>query len=155
MSSMMEMVTLNYWTWLGIALFLTILEVLLGGSLFLIWLAVPALFVAVLQWAMPNLSMGNQILVFSLVSMFSTLLWRQYLKRASQKSGKNDQNSLNQKAEQFIGKIYTLVDPIANGVGKIKIADSVWQVSGPELDRGTQVKVIGMDGTVIKVQPLI
>ena len=47
----------------------------------------------------------------------------------------------------------TLIDPIVNGRGSVKIGDSIWRVTGPELPWGAQVTVIGADGTLLKVVP--
>ena len=46
-----------------------------------------------------------------------------------------------------------LPDPIVNGRGSVKIGDSIWRVEGPELPKGTRVRVLGADGTLLKVTP--
>ena len=33
----------------------------------------------------------------------------------------------------------------------VKIGDSIWRVEGPELPKGTRVRVLGVDGTLLKV----
>jgi membrane protein implicated in regulation of membrane protease activity len=38
-------------------------------------------------------------------------------------------------------------------VGKARLGDGVWKVSGPELPAGTRVRVVGVDGVVLKVLP--
>ena len=57
-------------------------------------------------------------------------------------------------AVQLIGQSFELVDPIVNGRGSIKTGDTIWRVEGPELPRGTRIKVVGADGTVLKVVPV-
>jgi membrane protein implicated in regulation of membrane protease activity len=46
-----------------------------------------------------------------------------------------------------------LVEPIEHGSGKAKLGDGVWKVSGPELPAGARVRVVGVDGVVLKVIP--
>ena len=41
---------------------------------------------------------------------------------------------------------------IENGVGKVRIGDGVWKVSGPALPAGATVRVTGVDGAVLTVQ---
>ncbi len=40
-----------------------------------------------------------------------------------------------------------------NGRGSVSSGDTIWRVKGPELAAGTRVKVVGVDGTVLKVEP--
>lgn len=40
------------------------------------------------------------------------------------------------------------------GRGKIKAGDSLWLVSGPDLPAGSQVRVTGQDGVVLRVEPV-
>ena len=54
---------------------------------------------------------------------------------------------------QHIGQCYDLIDPIVNGRGSVKIGDSIWRVEGPELPKGARVRVLGADGTLLKVAP--
>jgi membrane protein implicated in regulation of membrane protease activity len=60
---------------------------------------------------------------------------------------------LNERATQLIGQTFDLIDPIVNGRGSVKIGDSIWRVEGPELPKGARIKVIGADGTLLKVVP--
>ena len=60
---------------------------------------------------------------------------------------------LNERATQLIGQTFDLVDPIVNGRGSVKIGDSIWRVEGPELPKGARIKVVGADGTLLKVVP--
>jgi inner membrane protein len=38
-----------------------------------------------------------------------------------------------------------------NGRGSIKTGDTIWRVEGPELAKGARIKVVGADGTLLKV----
>ena len=65
----------------------------------------------------------------------------------------SDRPLLNERAVQHIGQCYDLIDPIVNGRGSVKIGDSIWRVEGPELPKGARVRVLGADGTLLKVAP--
>jgi len=60
---------------------------------------------------------------------------------------------LNERGVQLIGQSFDLIDPIVNGRGSVKIGDSIWRVAGPELPKGARIKVVGADGTLLKVVP--
>jgi membrane protein implicated in regulation of membrane protease activity len=59
---------------------------------------------------------------------------------------------LNRRGQQYTGRIFTLDHPIVNGVGKIDVDDSTWRVKGPDLEAGTRVRVVGVDGVVFVVE---
>ena len=43
-----------------------------------------------------------------------------------------DRPFLNRRAEGYVGRIFTLDKPIVDGIGTIRIDDTVWRVSGPK-----------------------
>ena len=146
---MIELSNLNYWMWFGFAIFLTIIEVMVGGSFFLLWVALSALLVGLIKWLVIDFSWQYQILTFSTISVACIFIWHSYLKK---RPIKMEHQMLNQKAKQFIGKYYFLYEPIVNGIGKIRVGDSVWQVSGPDLSVGTRIEVLDMKGTILIVK---
>ena len=53
----------------------------------------------------------------------------------------SDQPLLNRRSEQLIGNIATLAEPIKDGHGRVRIGDTFWRVTGPDLPAGAQVRV--------------
>ena len=43
---------------------------------------------------------------------------------------------------------------IVQGRGRVQIADAYWDVNGPDLPAGTQVRIVGADGMTLVVEPL-
>ena len=66
----------------------------------------------------------------------------------------SDQPNLNRRGAQYVGRRFDLVEPIARGRGRIKLGDSSWTVTGPDLPAGQTVEVIGADGAVLQVRAL-
>ncbi|MCG8379509.1 MAG: NfeD family protein, partial [Proteobacteria bacterium] len=58
----------------------------------------------------------------------------------------------NRRGEQYVGRIFTLEEPIVNGVGKVKVDDSTWKVMGVDMPAGTKVRVLSVDGTILNVE---
>ena len=50
------------------------------------------------------------------------------------------------------GRLATLREPIVNGVGKIRVDDTTWKISGPDCAAGAKVLVTGVDGVVLRVE---
>ena len=64
----------------------------------------------------------------------------------------SDHPLLNKRGVQYLGRVFSLYEPIKNGQGKIKVDDSIWKVHGEDCDINTQVKVIAVRGTVFEVE---
>ncbi len=143
------MEALTQWHWFGLAAIFLIAEMLVSGG-FLLWIGISAAIVGVIVWIFPHeLSWGIQMLSFGGIAILNSVLWWMYLKHHPIKS---DEPHLNLRNEQYIGRIFTLSEPIVNGRGKIRSGDTWWSVMGPELPVDTKVKVIGVDGIVLKVK---
>ncbi len=66
----------------------------------------------------------------------------------------SDEPELNQRAAQLKGRMFKLAVPIEGGRGVIHCDDTVWQVEGPDLPAGQDVRVIGTAGMLLRVEPL-
>lgn len=137
-----------YWNWFLLGLALTIAEALAPGA-FLVWAGVAALCVGLLLVLFPSLGGEWQWLIFALVSAGSVLAWRSYCRRHPPLS---DQPALNRRGHRYIGRVFILDAPIVNGQGKIRVDDSIWKVTGEDCPAGVRVRVIGIDGVVLKVE---
>ena len=140
---------LVYWHWWILAGLLLLVELLASGFFFL-WLAAAAGAVGVLALIAPGLGWQVQVILFSVLSVASIVLFRRYQRSHPQQS---DQPSLNRRGEQYVGRRFTLDRPITNGVGELRVDDSTWRISGPDLPVGAEVLVVGADGVILKVEP--
>lgn len=142
----MNYLPFSHWHWLGVAAILLIVEVLFSGSGFLLWMGLAALLMTALSWVFPALSWGWQMILFSICAVLTSFGWWAYLKKNPLKT---DRPRLNQRSEQYVGRIFTLIAPIENGRGKIHVDDSTWTVAGPDLPLGTRVQIIRAEGTIL------
>ncbi|VAX04618.1 hypothetical protein MNBD_GAMMA19-1212 [hydrothermal vent metagenome] len=142
--------SIDFWHWLILALLLIILEIVVPGAFFL-WMGVSAGVIGLILWMFPDISWESQLLLFSVISIVSIALWRIRLNKHPTES---EDNTLNARTTQYIGRVFTLVEPIEDGYGKIHVDDSYWQVSGPNCEKDKKVKVISVDGMTLKVEPI-
>jgi hypothetical protein len=56
--------------------------------------------------------------------------------------------------DALIGRDAVLAEAIVAGRGRIKLDEVFWPVSGVDRPAGTRVRVVGRDGTVLRVKPL-
>lgn len=141
---------LGPWHWLLLAIALIILEVLSPASFFM-WLAVAAGLVGLLLAIFPAIGWQIQLLLFALFSVLSVVLGRRYLRRHPIAT---DEPTLNRRGHQYVGRVFSLDQPIVNGVGKLRVDDTTWKISGADCAAGTKVRVRGVDGVVLLVSPV-
>ena len=139
---------LGAWSWMIAAAILFVLELMAPG-IFFMWFGVAALVTGLIVFRY-DISWQWQLLWFCGLSLASVLLANRYLRQHPLES---ERPLLNERATQLIGKSFDLVDPIVNGRGSIHSGDTIWRVEGPELPQGTRIKVVGVDGSVLKVEP--
>ena len=118
---------LGTWNWLIIGVVLMGIETFAPG-VFMLWLGFAALIVGLLTFTI-NWSWQTQIIVFAILSIAMVPLWRHFSKRNEKPT---DKPFLNKRAQGLIGRVFTLEKPIVDGVGTIKIDDTVWRVSGSD-----------------------
>jgi membrane protein implicated in regulation of membrane protease activity len=139
----------KFWHWWIFAALLLIVEVTAPGAFFL-WMGVSAGVTGLVLLVFPSMGWEYQFLIFALFSVVSIVAWRRYLKS---RPIETDEPTLNRRGEQYVGRTLTLAEPIVNGIGKVRLADTIWKIEGVDLPEGTRVTVTGVDGTILKVEP--
>ena len=137
-----------FWHWWILGIALIILEAFAPGAFFL-WMGISAGVVGTILAIVPDLGWEYQVMLFAIFSVVSIALWKRY---QTNNPTVSDHPTLNRRGEQYVGRNFTLAEPIVNGMGKIKVDDSIWKISGDDCDAGTKIKVIGIDGTIFRVE---
>lgn len=141
---------LSFWDWLAFGTVLLILEVFGAGG-YLLWIGVAAAAVGVLTYLFPELPWAWQFIVFALLSVLTAVFWWRRQRSAARPS---DVPGLNSRGSEFLGRTFVLHEAIVAGRGKIRAGDSLWLVSGPDLPAGSEVRVVGQDGVLLRVEAL-
>ena len=140
----------QFWYWFIAAVIFVVIEIFAPGAVF-IWLGFGATVVGGVKFFQPDLSLEYQLLIFAIMSLVSAFGWRAYRRKSPAPA--SDQPTLNRRGAQYVGRTFTLSEPIVNGQGKIKIDDTIWKIEGEDLEAGIRIAVIGVDGTVLRVGP--
>jgi inner membrane protein len=142
---------LGAWNWMALGLVLLALEIMVPG-IFLLWIGIAAIIVGALTLMIGDAAMWSwqlQIVLFLILSLVSAYIGKKVMAKGD---GASDEPFLNQRAEQLVGRTATLAEPISDGRGRIKLGDTQWRVSGPDLPVGTKVKVVSTDGSELSVE---
>lgn len=132
--------------WLVLGLVLLGLEVFAPGTFFL-WFGISALvmgglsFLVVVDWKV-------QVVVWAALAILLLLVGRRFVGRA----GESQDPLLNERAGRYVGRQFTLAEPIVENQGSLKVDDTIWRISGTDLPAGTRIRVVGVDGPVLKVE---
>lgn len=137
---------MNHWMWLTLGVVLALVETLAPGFFFL-WLGIGAACTGLVVWLMPALDWEWQLLAFAMLALAAVLAWFGWRRRNPPAP---PDPTLNRRAAQQVGAIGTLVEPLAAGRGRVKLGDTTWPAVGPDLGRGTRVRVAGIeDGRLV------
>jgi len=141
----------THWMWFVAALVFLGLEILVPGVLFL-WLGIAATITGGIVFFMPDMSWEGQSVLFVILAIISVLAGRFYI---SNKGGiETDQGTLNRRGDALVGKNVIVTIAIKNGRGKVKVGDTLWTASGPDVDEGVEVNIKKVDGTLLIVEPV-
>ena len=139
------------WAWWILGILLLVAEIAVPGN-FLVWVGIAGLLTGLLSnlfWETSWWVWQVQWLTFAALSALSLWLGRTWLHRNRDLT---DEPTLNQRGASLVGRTADLIDPIHNGRGRVKIGDTIWMVSGPDLPAGSRVKIVASDGSDLKVE---
>jgi membrane protein implicated in regulation of membrane protease activity len=138
--------TFGNWTWLIAGVVLILLETLAPG-VFMLWLGIAAVIVGALSFFIIS-SWQSQVLAFAVLAVAMVPLWRRFGRPSTTAT---DKPFLNRRTQGLIGRVLTLEKPIVDGVGTVKIDDTIWRVEGPEAPAGSRVRIEKADGAQLYV----
>jgi membrane protein implicated in regulation of membrane protease activity len=140
-------VSLGHWNWFIAAVALFLIEIVAPGS-FMMWLGLAALLVGAISLAV-DWSWQAQIIAFAVFAVAAIPAWRHFARKIEEPT---DRPFLNRRADGYVGRVFTLDKPIVDGVGTIRIDDTVWRVNGPDCPAGSRVKIARADGADLSVE---
>lgn len=140
--------TLQFWHWWVLGLILVIIEMIAPGF-FLLWIGLAAGVTGLLLFIVPGTPWQVQFLFFGILAVASVVAAKYYIRHNPITT---EDATLNRRGEQYVGRILSLDEGIVNGIGKVRVGDTVWRAQGPDLPAGERVKVVGVDGTMLKVE---
>lgn len=143
---------LGPWSWFIAGLLLLLGEVLLPG-VFLVWFGIAAITIGTLTLApFTDVSWWPwqvQLVAFGILSLLLVLIGRKIFP-----TDRTDDaaSGINDPLGKFVGRETTLLEPIVDGYGRVKLGDTLWRVRGHDLPTGAHVRVIGADDGTLLVE---
>ena len=138
----------QFWHWGILAILLVVIEMLVPGT-YLMWLGIAAGIVAIVLLPFPDLGWQVQLALFAVLSVAAVVASRLWLRRHPIET---EQPALNRRGEQYVGRTFTLTEPIENGEGKLRVDDTIWKIRGDDTEAGVRIRVTGADGTILTIE---
>lgn len=136
------------WAW-GLAGLVLMAAELLAPGMILIWLGLAALLTGAVVGA-TGLGWQASALLFAALSLACVLAGRRLTRRDGDEP--DAAATLNSGSRGLIGRRFVLDRPLSDGVGQLKLGDSVWRITGPDAESGSTIRVTGIDGTTLQVE---
>ncbi|MDF2601020.1 NfeD family protein [Methylobacterium brachiatum] len=133
------------WSWVIAGLVLAGAEIVVPG-VFLIWFGLAAVATGLATALIPIPWQGQTLLFAALAIVLVGLATRLH-----RRAGRHDA-TLNRADRGLIGREAVLPEPILQGTGRLRFDDTLWRIEGPDLPAGARVRVIGLAGTVLRVE---
>ncbi len=137
----------SWLNWCALGILLMILEIATPGVM-LIWFGLGALLCALISWAFGIEAWQIQALIFCVLSVISVFVGRKFIRKAAPQS-----NALNNRLQRYVGKKAALETALKNGHGRVKLDDTYWIVTGPDLPAGAEVTVVRVEDGSLVVEP--
>ena len=141
--------TILWWHWLVFGLVLALGEVVTPGGFYLLFFGIAALVVGLLTRVDLAGPAWMQVLLFSVLSVGSLLLFRARLLRWMQIDPQTP------AVDTIVGEIATATNPLApDAIGKVELRGSSWSarnVSDRLIAAGSRCRVVRVDGLLLDV----
>ncbi|MEI7599694.1 MAG: NfeD family protein [Aestuariivirga sp.] len=138
---------LGNWVWFVAAGIFLLLE-LVSPGVFFIWLGIAAALTGVID-NLHDLTWQGELAVFAVLAVISVVVGRRFYNGPAMEPADNP--FLNRRQLGYVGRSFTLKQPIVNGRGKLTIEDTVWEIEGPDMDAGTRIKVTAVNDMTLVV----
>ena len=138
-----------FWFWAAFAAAILGVEVLTGSG-WLLWASASAGVTAVVT-AIFDVSIPTALLVFALLTLFSSLLARRYLPKPLTETGAD----INDNVARLVGHRGSVVQSFAGRAGRVFIDGKEWPAEvddGDALEAGAAVEVTGIAGARLRVR---
>ena len=136
------------WLWLIGGVLLLIAEIVAPGF-FLVFVGAAAI-AAGLFTVLFGLGTVAQLALFALYAVLAVLVGRKFY---ATKSSSGSGELLNEPARRLVGKVVTAVSPIDEHSGRVRVGDGEWSARGGPAEVGERVRITGVDGNCLKVEP--
>jgi membrane protein implicated in regulation of membrane protease activity len=136
------------WLWMIGGVVLLAAEILAPG-IFLVFVGAAAVATGIFALLF-GLGLPAQLALFALYTFVAVMIGRRFYANANTDSS---DPLLNDRAARLVGRVVTVVEAVDSGGGRVRVGDSEWSARGGPAAAGERVRVTGVDGNCLNVEP--
>jgi membrane protein implicated in regulation of membrane protease activity len=136
------------WLWLIGGVVLLIAEIIAPGF-FLLFIGAAAMATGVFT-ILFDLGAAPQLALFALYAVIALIFGR---KVYANRDVNSSDPLLNDRSARLVGKVVTVVNAVDDHDGRVRVGDSEWSARGGPAAAGERVRVTGVDGNCLLVEP--
>ena len=140
------------WIWAIGGLVLLIAEIVAPGF-FLVFLGVAAIATGLFTLLF-DLGLAPQLVLFVIYTALALAIGKRWY---AEPDHADQSIKLNDPSRRMIDKIVTVVDPVDDHGGRVKVGDGEWTARGGPAAAGEKVRIVAVDGnclSVVRTTPL-
>ena len=134
------------WLWLIGGVILLIAEVIAPGF-FLVFIGAAAIATGLFA-VLFGLGLAPQLGLFIIYALLAVMVGRRFYSRRDPSADP----LLNDRAGRLVGKVVTVVSPVDDHHGRVRVGDSEWNARGGPAEAGDRVRIVGVDGNCLSVE---
>jgi membrane protein implicated in regulation of membrane protease activity len=136
------------WLWMIGGILLLIAEVIAPGF-FLVFIGAAALATGAFTLLF-GLGLPAQLTLFAIYAVVAVMLGR---KAYANRTADSSDPLLNDRGARMIGKSVTVIEPVDEHSGRVRVGDSEWSARGGPGRPGERVRITGVEGNCLIVEP--
>ncbi len=136
------------WLWMIGGVLLLIAEIIAPGF-FLVFIGAAALATGAFALLF-DLGTASQLALFALYSLLAVMVGRRFYANAT--GADSSDPFLNDRSARLVGKVVTVVEPVDEHNGRVRVGDGEWSARGGPAVAGEKVRITGVDGNCLTVE---
>lgn len=136
------------WLWMIGGVLLLIAEIIAPGF-FLIFIGAAAVATGLFALLF-GLGPASQLALFAVYAVVAVLIGRRFYGNVP---GDTSDLLLNDRSARLVGTVVTVVTDVDEHSGRVRVGDSEWSARGGPAAAGERVRVTGVDGNCLTVEP--
>jgi len=136
------------WLWMIGGVLLLIAEIIAPGF-FLVFIGAAAI-AAGLFTLLFDLGVAGQLSLFAIYAIVAVMIGRKVYANAAVDAG---DPLLNDRAARLVGRSVTVIEDVDEHSGRVRVGDSEWSARGGPGRAGERVRITGVEGNCLLVEP--
>jgi membrane protein implicated in regulation of membrane protease activity len=136
------------WLWMIGGVLLLIAEILAPGF-FLVFIGAAAIAAGVFTLLF-DLGLAGQLTLFAIYTVVAVMIGKKVY--ANQATDSSDP-MLNDRAARLVGRSVTVIEAVDEHSGRVRVGDSEWSARGGPGSPGERVRITGVEGNCLLVEP--